>query len=234
MGENLKNFREEFQNAERDYEVVNEELLAEVPLSAPAVSGPSQISFTTVPTSQFPVPINPTVSIPSSSGIISDNGLQSMQERLSAIRQPGSGPFIPPVSRAPQGFNFGQDGQTSVPPIFKMGSVKTSPQEKHVHFQTGIEADTNTISEPKDKTEWYWSKLAGRWIKTTELLEEAKVLASEASQPTATSSTTISEAHAAEVKAHVQQAINEGFAKARTNVAAVFKIWHDKPFPFCN
>ena len=88
MGENLKNFREEFQNAERDYEVVNEGLLAEVPLSVPAVSGPSQISFTTVPTSQFPVPVNPTVPIPSSSGITSDPGLQSMQERLSAIRQP--------------------------------------------------------------------------------------------------------------------------------------------------
>ena len=231
MGENLKNFREEFQNAERVYEDVNEELLAEVPLSAPAVSGPSQISFTTVPTSQFPVPINPTVSIPASSEIISDPGLQSMQERLSAIRQPGSGPFIPPASRAPQGFNFGQDGQTSVPPIFKMGSVKTSPPEKHVHFQTGIKVDTNANFEPKDKTEWYWSKLAGRWVKTTELLEEAKVLASEASQPTATSSTTISEAHAAEVKAQVQQAINEGFAKARTNVAEVSKSGMTNPSP---
>ena len=101
MGENLKNFREEFQNAERDYEAVNEELLAEVPLSVPAVSGPSQISFTSVPASQFPV--NPTVPIPSSSGITSDSGLQSMQERLSAIRQPGSGPFIPPVSEGSTG-----------------------------------------------------------------------------------------------------------------------------------
>ena len=71
--------------------------------------------------------------------------------------------------------------------MFKMGSVKTIPPEKHVHFQTGIEADTNTIFEPKDKTEWYWSKLAGRWIKTAKLREEAKILASEASQPTATS-----------------------------------------------
>ena len=51
MGENLKNFREEFQNAERNYEAVNEELLVEVLLSVPAVSGPSQISFTSVPAS---------------------------------------------------------------------------------------------------------------------------------------------------------------------------------------
>ena len=101
MGENLKNFREEFQNAERDYEVVNEELLTEVPLSLPAVSEPSQIPFTSVSAPQFPV--NPTIPIPSSSGITSDPGLQSMQERLSAIRQPGSGPFIPPVSEVPAG-----------------------------------------------------------------------------------------------------------------------------------
>ena len=137
-----------------------------------------------------------------------------MQERLSAIRQLGSGPFIPLVSGVPQGFNFGQDGQASVPPIFKMGSVKTSPPEKHVHFQMGIEADTNTNFEPKDETKWYWSKLAGKWIMTSELREEAKILVSEASQPTATSNTTISEAQAAEIKAQVQQAINEGFAKA--------------------
>ena len=58
-----------------------------------------------------------------------------MQERLSAIRKPSSGPFIPPVSGVQQGFNFGQDGQANVPPIFKMGSVKPVQQEKHVHFQ---------------------------------------------------------------------------------------------------
>ena len=201
MGENLKNFHEEFQNAERDYEAVNEELLTEVPLSLPAESEPSQIPFTSVSASQFPV--NPTVPIPSSSRINSDLGLQSMQERLSAICQPGSGPFIPLVSEVPQGFNFGQARQASVPPMFKMGYVKTIPPKKHVHFGTGIEADTNTIFEPKDKTEWFWSKLVGRWIKMAKLREEAKILPSEASQPTTTSSTMISEAQAAEIKAQV-------------------------------
>ena len=49
-----------------------------------------------------------------------------MQERLSAILQPSSGPFILPVSRVQKGFNFGQDGQANIPPIFRMGSVKTS------------------------------------------------------------------------------------------------------------
>ena len=88
--------------------------------------------------------------------------------------------------------------------------------------------------EPKDKTEWYWSKLSRRWIKTTELREEAEILASEASQPTTTSSTTISEAQATEIKAHVRQAVNEGFAKARANVAEVSKSGTYKPFPFCD
>ena len=46
-----------------------------------------------------------------------------------------------------------------------------------------------------------------------------------------TSSTTISEAHAADIKAQVQQAINEGFAKARTNVAEVSKSGMTNPSP---
>ena len=53
MGENLKKFREEvegwksaeLQNAEREYEAVNEELLTEVSLSVPAVTEPMQIPF---------------------------------------------------------------------------------------------------------------------------------------------------------------------------------------------
>ena len=73
--------------------------------------------------------------------------------------------------------------------------------------------------------------MAGRWIKTAELREEAEKLASEASQPTATSSTTISEAQAAEIKAQVRQAINEGFAKARANVAEVSKSGTTNPSP---
>ena len=59
MGENLKKFREEFQNAEREHEAINEELLTEVPLSVPAVPEPIQIPFTPVSAPQFPV--NPTV-----------------------------------------------------------------------------------------------------------------------------------------------------------------------------
>ena len=38
MGENLKKFQEEFQNAEREYEDMNDELLTEASLFVPAVS----------------------------------------------------------------------------------------------------------------------------------------------------------------------------------------------------
>ena len=61
--------------------------------------------------------------------------------------------------------------------------------------------------------------------------EEAEKLAREASQPTATSSTTISEAQAAEIRAQVRQAINEGFAKARSKIAEVPKSGTTNPSP---
>ena len=67
LGENLKQFREEMegwkstelQNAEREHEVVNEELLAEVSLSIPAVTEPMEIPILPVSAPQFPT--NPTV-----------------------------------------------------------------------------------------------------------------------------------------------------------------------------
>ena len=44
----------ELQNAERDYEAVNEQLLTEVSLSIPALTEPIQIPFTPVSAPQFP------------------------------------------------------------------------------------------------------------------------------------------------------------------------------------
>ena len=69
MGENLTKFREEMegwksaelQNAEREHEAVNEELLAEISLSVLAVTEPMQIPILPVSAPQFPV--NPTVPV---------------------------------------------------------------------------------------------------------------------------------------------------------------------------
>ena len=124
MGENLKKFREEMegwnsaklQNAEREYEEMNEKLLTEVSLSAPDVSEPIHVPITPISAPQFP--INPIVQIPHSLGIVSDPELREMQERVSVLRKPYPGASIPPTSRVPMGFNFGQTGQTSVPPGF--------------------------------------------------------------------------------------------------------------------
>ena len=67
----------------------------------------------------------------------------------------------------------------------------------------------NTRPEAKGPPGWYYSELSERWCKTEEQLEkeqreEAEKFAREASQPTATSSTTISEAQAAEIRAQVR------------------------------
>ena len=66
LGENFKNMQEEmvawhtsYQNSEGEYHCMNEELLQEIPLSAPVESRPvtSPIVFVpTAPTSQFTVP----------------------------------------------------------------------------------------------------------------------------------------------------------------------------------
>ena len=75
-----------------------------------------------------------------------------------------------------------------------------------------------------------------RWFKTKEQIgkeqrEEADKLAREASQPTTISGTTFSEAQAAEICAQVRQAINEGFAKARSKIAEVPKSGTTSPSP---
>ena len=70
MGENLKKFREEIHNTEREYQEMNAELLTEVSPSVPAATEPMQTSFTPVSAPQFFV--NPTRPVPSSSGISSD------------------------------------------------------------------------------------------------------------------------------------------------------------------
>ena len=61
--------------------------------------------------------------------------------------------------------------------------------------------------------------------------EEAEKLAREASQPTATSNTTIFAAQVAEMHAQVRQAINEGFAKARSNIGKISKSGIANPVP---
>ena len=66
----------------------------------------------------------------------------------------------------------------------------------------------------------------------TKSVEFGKRSIGEASQPTTISVSTISEAQAAEIRAQVRQAINEGFAKARSKIAEVPKSGTTNPSPF--
>ena len=105
-----------------------------------------------------------------------------------------------------------------------------------VNVQKGNKSTPATNPDSTEKSGWYWSEFGGGWYKTGELLEkerreEAEKLAREASQPTATSTTTISEAQAAEIRAQVRQAINEGFAKARSKIAEIPKSGTTNPSP---
>ena len=67
-----------------------------------------------------------------------------------------------------------------------------------------------------------WRKNKGR---------KQKKLAYDALQPTAASNTTISEAQAAQIRAQVRQAINEGFAKAHSKIGEIPKSSMANPTP---
>ena len=152
----------ELQNAEREYEEINEALLTEVSLSVPAVSEPIQIPITPVSAPQFAV--NPTVPVSHSSGIASDPKLQEMQERVSALHKPYLGISIPPVSGVPMGFNFGQDGQANVPPVFNMGSAKPVQRERHVHFQKEPSLTLIPLLSLSVSQDWYYSEFGRKMV----------------------------------------------------------------------
>ena len=136
---------------------MNEELLTEVSLSVPAILEPIQIPIAPVSAPKFLV--NPTVPISHSSGIVLEPGLREMQERVSALCKPYPEASILPISGVPIGFNFGQNGEANVPPVFNMGSTKLVQRERHMHFQKGTKSDVDTNPKPKGKPSWYCSEL---------------------------------------------------------------------------
>ena len=136
LGENFKNMQEEmvtwqtsYQNAEGEYHRMNEELLQEIPLSAPAnvrpenAVNPPVFSSPLVSTPQNAVPTS--VNLPSSSGQSAgqamDADIQARWANLSALRKsyPGA---PPPANWGSQGFNVStsvaQDSQAKIPQFF--------------------------------------------------------------------------------------------------------------------
>ena len=121
------------------------------------------------------------------------------------------------------GFNLSSSGQATqakIPQFFTMGtSTSLGLSPSNINVQRGHNSAPNTNPEPKDKSGWYWSEFGGGWYKTGKLLDKerreatrAEELDGEASQPTS-SSTTISEAQAAEIRVQVHQAIQEGLPR---------------------
>ena len=98
LGENVKNMQEEmiawqagYQEAEREYQNMNEELLQEVPLPAPAVRpqgvvNSSPVSVPPVQTSQFTVPSSEQLP-QSSAGPSMDETIQAKWAKLFALRK---------------------------------------------------------------------------------------------------------------------------------------------------
>ena len=166
LGENFKNMQEEmlawqigYQNAEGEYHHMNEELLQEIPLSAPAEVGPESAvtllvaSVPPVPTSQFIVPA--LVSVPQSSGQSVDASIQSRWAKLSALRKPYPG-APPPTNWGSQGFNVStdvQDSQAKIPQFFNFIGSRTD--DVQVANKTSVNVSASSSQIPNSVLEEY-------------------------------------------------------------------------------
>ena len=130
-----------YQEAEREYEEMNQALLQEVSLSVPAVTRPESAAIpSTIPIP--PVFTAPSVTMPQSVSLtatteeLKSMGLHTEWVTGTALSKPYSGVPTPPAAL---GFNLGQTGQdaqekrqapgvqTTTPKFFQMGSVTKVP-----------------------------------------------------------------------------------------------------------
>ena len=144
-----------------------------------------------------------------------------MQEQLLAIRKPNSGTSMPPVSGVQQGFNFGQDRQTNVPPGFNMGSVKLVQQERPSLFTMAITEGQPTWPPPPELVVYdiAMKKITGETSvkerNNSVRFDERSI--GEASQPTI-SDTTISVAEEAAICIEVREIMQKKIATSRATM----------------
>ena len=175
-------------NAEGEYQRMNEELLQEIPLSAPAEVRPeiavtSPVAFVpTVSTSQFIVPA--LVGVPQSSGQSMDASIQAKWAKLPALRKPY--PSAPPLANwGSQGFNVStnvQDSQANIPQFFNF--IESSAENVHAAIEVPVtrsddsqrkeKSSPNSALDHPSRPGWVWSELGKRWYKTAETLEKEK------------------------------------------------------------
>ena len=156
LGENVKNMQEEmiawqagYQEAEREYEEMNEDLLKEVPLPAQAVRPQGvvnslPVSIPLVPTSQFTIP-SPGRLPYSTAGPSMEDTRQSDWARLSALKKsyPGA---PPPVNWFPEGLNVTsavQVSQATIPQFFNFIGSSSGMMPPTVQMSTGMEQNTS-------------------------------------------------------------------------------------------
>ena len=163
LGKNVKNMQEEmitwqagYQDAEREYQDMNEELLQEVPLPTPASRpevfvNPPPVSIPPAMTSQFKV-LNAEHVPQLSAGPSMDESIQARWAKVSTLRKsyPGA---PPPANWVPEGFNISksanQASQATTPQFVNfIGSSSGMPQDT-VQNPTNIEGNTSIFNLPQ-------------------------------------------------------------------------------------
>ena len=155
-----------YQEAERGYKEMNEELLQEVPLPAPAVRpqgivNSPPVSVPPVKTSQFTVPSSS--QLPQfSAGLAMDETRRSDWAKLSALRKsyPGA---PPPANWVPEGLNVSsavQVSQATIPQFFNfVGSSSGMPPPI---MQTSTSMEQNPLMKDLPQTVGFCS--AGTYV----------------------------------------------------------------------
>ena len=184
LGENVKNMQEEmiawqagYQEAEREYENMNEELLQEVPLPALAVRpqgvvNPSPVSVPPVQTSQFTVPSSEQLPQFSASPSM-DETRQAKWAKLSALRKsyPGA---PPPANWVPEGFNVSsavQVSQATIPQFFNFVGSSSGMPPLAVQTSTSMEQNTSNFDLPQ--ISWVSPCIAGNIFPANEESERS-------------------------------------------------------------
>ena len=152
LGENVKTMQEEmiawqsgYQEAEREYEEMNEDLLREVPPPAQAVRPQAVVSFSpvsvpSIQTSQFTMP-SPEELPQFSAGPSMDEAIKAKWAELTALKKsyPGA---PPPANWFPEGLNVtsaAQVSQATIPQFFTFIGSSSGMRPPAVQTFTGME-----------------------------------------------------------------------------------------------
>ena len=152
-----------YQDAEREYQNMNEQILQEVSLPAPAVRpegsvNPPPVSIPPVSTSQFTVPS--AENVPQSSGQSSgqavgqsmDEDIQARWAKVSALRKsyPGA---PPPANWGSMGFNvttpMTQAAQAQIPQFFNFIGSSSGVSQAAIQAPASVEGNTTLFNLPK-------------------------------------------------------------------------------------